>query len=95
MSSFCTSRRIARCSHTKSMLRSRSLALHKNNLTIYDFLAGSSDEFFLHKLADSEMLTYKKYATLSLPCLAQKQSHQIQFLGRSQGKQTFIMASNG
>ena len=66
MSSFCTSLRIARCSHTKSMLRSRSLALHKNNLTIYDFLAGGSDEFFLHKPADSEMLTYKKYAALSL-----------------------------
>ena len=35
--SFCTSRRIASSSHTPSMLRTRYLALHKNNLTIDDF----------------------------------------------------------
>ena len=37
MSSFRTSLRIARYSHTPSMLRSRYLALRKNNLIISDF----------------------------------------------------------
>ena len=36
------------------------------------FLKNRSDEFFLHESADSEMLTYAKYAPLSLPCFAQK-----------------------
>ena len=34
---FCTSRRSLSCSHTISMLRSRYLALRKNNLIISDF----------------------------------------------------------
>ena len=37
MSSFCTNRRIAKSSFTPSKLRFRYLALHKNNLIIYDF----------------------------------------------------------
>ena len=31
-----------------------------------------SDELFLHESSDIEMLTYAKYAALSLPCFAQK-----------------------
>ena len=31
-----------------------------------------SNRLFLHKPSDSEMLTYAKYAALSLPCFAQK-----------------------
>ena len=57
VSSFCTSRRIASSSHTPSMLRTRYLALHKNNLTIDDFEQVGSGEFFLHKPSDSEFLT--------------------------------------
>ena len=37
MSSFCTNRRIASSSHTPSMLRTRYLTSHKNNLIIDDF----------------------------------------------------------
>ena len=40
MSSFCTSRRIAKSSHRLTMLRFRHLALHKNNLIIDDFRFG-------------------------------------------------------
>ena len=58
MSSFCTNRRISKCSHRFTMLRFRYLASHKNNLIIYDFLRlQSSDELFLHESADNEMLT--------------------------------------
>ena len=37
MSSFCTNRRISSSSHTPSMLRTRYLTSHKNNLIIDDF----------------------------------------------------------
>ena len=39
ISSFCTSLRIAKCSHRSTMLRFCNLALHKNNLIISDFFA--------------------------------------------------------
>ena len=35
--SFCTNLRIAKCSHRATMLRFRSLASHKNSLTICNF----------------------------------------------------------
>ena len=38
MSSFCTNLRMSKCSHRFTMLRFCHLALHKNNLIIYDFL---------------------------------------------------------
>ena len=38
MSSFCTSLRMSKCSHSSTMLRFCHLALHKNNLIIDDFL---------------------------------------------------------
>ena len=58
MSSFCTNRRISKCSHRFTMLRFHRFASHKNNLIISDFLRlQSSDEFFLHESADIEMLT--------------------------------------
>ena len=38
ISPFCTNRRIAKCSHTLSMLRFRSLASHKNHLIISNFI---------------------------------------------------------
>ena len=62
MCSFCTNLRIAKCSHTESMLRFCSLAWHKNNHIIYDFFTlGGADAFFLHQSADSKMLTYGEY----------------------------------
>ena len=49
MTSFCTSRRTPKCSHTPSMLRFRSLASHKNNLIIDDFcFLKGSDWWILH-----------------------------------------------
>ena len=57
VSSFCTSRRIASSSHTPSMLRTRYLALHKNNLTIDDFEQVGSDWLFFHQSSVVEMLT--------------------------------------
>ena len=38
ISPFCTNRRIAKCSHTLSMLRFRSLTSHKNHLIIFNFI---------------------------------------------------------
>ena len=60
MSSFCTSRRIAKCSHRFTMLRFRYLASHKNNLIIDDFLGWGAAADLLPNIAQN-FLHHKQF----------------------------------
>ena len=91
MTSFCTNRRIAKCSHTPSMLRFRSLASHKNNLIIDDFLF--FERFWLVNFAppsNKSLLTYAEYAAGRFSCLAQNSLNHWRFFVFWKGWANFL-----